>query len=328
MSKRVGVLIASVLVLAMPAVAQAYPIHVVGRGETLTSIAAADGLSEPALAAANGLGWNAEVAVGQIISIPPQGAAKTSSPRTGVSSSGGGESTRPGASAETSYGSGGEASGGSDYTVSFGDTLTGIAAAAGATVNELARLNGLEPDGLLLAGTVLRLPASSSLAGDSAPVSDSATPPSESAATEISLASDPPYPTDERVSGGEVADSAAYHGVPAALAEAIAWQESGFSNDEVSATGAVGVMQIEPSTWRWINAYLTGGETLAPAAASTNVSGGVLLLQHLLAESGGSEADAIADYYQGASSVAKYGMFPSTRQYVSDVLALARDFGG
>lgn len=319
MSKRVGVLIASVLFLAMPAAAQAYPIHVVGRGETLTSIAAADGLSEPALATANGLAWNADLIAGQIISIPPQGAAITSSSSTATSSSRTGESGE--STAATSYGSS-EAAGGGSYRVGFGDTLTGIAAAAGTTVSELARLNGLDPDGLLLAGTVLELPGGASY------VSESVTPPSESAATERSLSSDPPYPTDERVSGSEVADNAAYHGVPTALAEAIAWEESGFNNDEVSPTGAVGVMQIEPSTWKWINTYLTGGETLAPAAASTNVSGGVLLLRHLLAESGDNEAGAIADYYQGANSVARYGMFPSTKQYVDDVLALARNFGG
>jgi LysM repeat protein len=326
MSKRLGVLIASVLFLALPAAAQAYPIHVVESGETLTSIAAADGLSEPALAAANGLVWNADLISGQIISVPPKGVAMTTASSTAASSStsasGGGASGATSGSASASTTATSYSSGGGAYTVSFGDTLTGIAAAADTSVDELARLNGLDPDALLLAGTVLRLPGGSSY------VSDSVTPSSESAATEVSRASDPPYPTAERVSGSEVADTAAYHGVPAALAEAIAWQESGFNNDEVSATGAVGVMQIEPSTWQWINTRLTGGETLAPAAASTNVSGGVLLLRQLLAEADGNETDTVADYYQGASSVAKYGMFPSTRQYVSDVLTLARDFGG
>ena len=43
------------------------------------------------------------------------------------------------------------------------------------------------------------------------------------------------------------------NGVPAALAEAIAWQESGWNNDEVSGVGAVGVMQIVPTTWTWID---------------------------------------------------------------------------
>jgi LysM repeat protein len=45
----------------------------------------------------------------------------------------------------------------STYRVRPGDTLSGIAAAHGLTVTELAGLNRLDPQGLLLTGTTLRL---------------------------------------------------------------------------------------------------------------------------------------------------------------------------
>ena len=120
---------------------------------------------------------------------------------------------------------------------------------------------------------------------------------------------------------------AAANGVPASLADAIGWQESGFNNDLVSSTGATGVMQIEPATWAWIQSSLAGG-TLAPASAHDNVVGGVLLLHQLLADTGGDPALAAAGYYQGLSSVQQSGMYASTRGYVNDVLALRNQFAG
>ena len=54
------------------------------------------------------------------------------------------------------------------HRVRWGETLSGIAARAGVSMEELARFNGLNPTRPLLAGTVLRLPAPST-GGTSAP---------------------------------------------------------------------------------------------------------------------------------------------------------------
>jgi LysM repeat protein len=304
MHLRTMTLLSVAAALLLPATAQADYGHVVLPGETLSSIAASDGLSEPALAAANGLSPDAGVIVGQTIEIPPQTSANAAAASTTDTAS---------ASASTSQTATATAAGGGSYVVQPGDTLSAIASRAGTTVAQLAALNGLDPNSFLLAGTALQLPGASEAA--------TATP-----ATETGTGSGGPYPTEQYLSGSEVGNIAAANGLSPALAEAIGWQESGYNNAEVSPTGAVGVMQIEPSTWSWIQTHLSGG-ALAPASAADNVRGGVLLLKDLVSLTG-SDALAAAGYYQGIASVEQHGMYPSTQQYVNDVLALEHRLGG
>ncbi|MEA2198907.1 MAG: hypothetical protein QOJ25_2958 [Solirubrobacteraceae bacterium] len=300
--------VVAALVLAAPASAA---VHVVAAGETLTSVAAADGLSVDELAAANGLSTTAQLMSGQTVTIPPQ-SGSAGSAATGYTSA-----SSAAAPAGVNEGA---------YVVQPGDTLTAIAQRAGTTVASLAAVNGLDPNVYLVTGTVLSLngltPAG---VGPSGSVATSASaPPSTGSVAGTGL---PPYPTAESVSSGEVGSIASAQGVPASLAAAIGWQESGFNNDLVSPTGAAGVMQIEPGTWAWIQSSLAGG-SLAPASAHDNVLGGVLLLHQLLADTGGDSALAAAGYYQGLASVQQNGMYADTQTYVSDVLALRSQFGG
>lgn len=242
-----------VLLSTFPAAASANYPHVIQRGETLSSVAAVDGLSIAAIAAANGISVNSQLVAGNVLWIPPRGvetSAAASTPRTA--------------------------------TVQTATVQT-------ATVHTSA------------ARSTHTSSASSSIG---------------------------PYPTAERATTGEIAYIAAANGVPASLAEAIAWQESGWNNDEVSGIGAVGVMQIVPTTWRWIDQYLTPSDPLGPASAAENIRGGVLLIHQLLAVTGESYSLTAAGYYQGLASVRKYGMYPSTRQYVDDVLALQQRLAG
>jgi LysM repeat protein len=328
-------------------------VHVVAPGESLSSIAAQDGLSVQQLAAANGLSPDAPLIAGSTVQIPPQGAGLTGAP---VSSAVPSATTAPASSATTvsstaTTASGGDGDSDSDdpgstatvstatalpatagtgsYVVQPGDTLTAIAARAGMTVSQLAADNGLDPNAPLLSGAVLRL------GGGSQAVYVSSTTTSSSPATSqpVGAAAQgsptaPPYPTPERVTAPQVGSIAAANGVPASLADAIAWQESGFNNDLVSSADARGVMQILPGTWQWIQNTLNPGPPLAPASAADNVRGGVLLLHSLLSATGGDPAMAAAGYYQGLPSVQQNGMYPSTQQYVQDVLALEHQFGG
>jgi N-acetylmuramoyl-L-alanine amidase len=254
---RVRVPLLAVLVMCvLPASAAADYSHVVQRGETLTSVAAVDGLSIEAIAQANGISPQAELVAGQVLLIPPQ-------------------------TAETSAAT----------TTTTTTTVTQTVDTATETSTQTENTPYTEP----------AIPSSSQ---------------------------GPPEPTQQLVSSGDIATIAAENGVPASLAEAIAWQESGWNNDEVSGIGAVGVMQIVPSTWNWIDQYLTPSTPLGTASAAENIRAGVLLLHELLAVTSDNYATAIAGYYQGLASVKAHGMYPDTRLYVDDVLALQQRFGG
>ncbi len=219
-------------------------------------------------------------------------------------------------------------SSGGSYVVQPGDTLSAIAARAGVSVDALAAANGLDPNGVLLSGAVLALSGSSEATATpvSTTVPSAASQPIGPAAE--GTAGAPPYPTPETVSSSEVASIAASDGVSPSLADAIGWQESGFNNDLTSSAGAVGVMQILPGTWDWIQRTLTAGTALSPSSAADNVRGGVLMLHALLNSTGGDPALAAAGYYQGLASVQQNGMYTDTQQYVNDVMALRQRFGG
>jgi N-acetylmuramoyl-L-alanine amidase len=298
MRSKILFLIAALVLLAAPASASANFGHVVAPGESLTSVAAADGLSIDQLAAANGISSGTELVTGTVLQIPPQGGDATASAPAEPSQS-------VGESAPVSTGA---------YVVQPGDTLSAIAAANGTTVDQLAAANGLDPAGILLSGSTLSVSgggsASSAPAVSSAPTAGGA------------------QPTSETVSSSEVGQIAVDHGVSPSLAEAIGYQESGFNNDLVSPTGATGVMQIEPGTWSYIAHNLATPPPLSPASAQDNIRGGVLLLHSLLDATGGDPTLAAAGYYQGLASVRAHGMYNDTQQYVGDVMALRQRFGG
>jgi LysM repeat protein len=294
--------------LLSPACAAADFPHVVAPGESLTSVAATDGLTVDQLAAANGISPFTEIETGTTLLIPPQGSGYAPASATGEATT-----TPAAATPETSA---------TGYVVQPGDTLSSIAARAGTTVDALAAANGLDPEGVLLAGSTLDLSGASSSSTGAVSSTQPVGAPAEGSA------SDPPYPTPETVSASEVGSIAAQNGVPASLAEAIGWQESGFNNDLTSVDDARGVMQILPGTWNWIGSTLAGPAPLAPASAASNVRGGVLLLKWLLDNDGGDEATAAAGYYQGLPSVEQNGEYASTQQYVADVQSLQSQFGG
>jgi LysM repeat protein len=269
---------------------------VVQPGDTLTGIASRAGLSPDSLAAANGLSVNGVLVSGTVLHL--SGGAATVPVSTGSSSSSSGS-----------------------YVVQPGDTLSAIATRAGVSMPSLAASNGLDPNRVLVSGTVLHLSgspavASSASAAGSQPVGTAA----EGSPT------DPPYPTPERVTAPQVGSIAAANGVPASLAAAIAWQESGFNNAMVSGANARGVMQMTPGAWNYVQALT--GRRLDPNSAADNVSAGVLYLKNLLQQTGGDQNAAIAAYYQGLGSLRSRGMFDDTRRYVANVQALRARFGG
>jgi LysM repeat protein len=290
--------------LAMPSAASAEVSRTVRPGETLWSIASANGLLTSALAAYNGVAVDHQVVLGSTIRIPTAAEALavvngTSAPTTAVAAT-------PAAAPEPLGG----------YTVRPGDTLSGLAAQAGVPASAIAAMNGLDPDAFLLAGTVVKLPTG-------APTPAAAAEPAP-APVVVNAA---PDPTPVRLSSGQVTSIAAQHGAPAGLAAAIAWQESGFNNAMVSTANARGVMQVMPGTWQYVQENLASRQ-LNPDSAEDNVRAGSLYLARLLRDAGGDERLATAGYYQGLASVRKIGLLPETEQYVDNVMALRSRFGG
>jgi len=113
---------------------------------------------------------------------------------------------------------------------------------------------------------------------------------------------------------------AAAYGVDPRLARALAWMESGFQEDVVSSAGAVGVMQLLPETWQWVDSVLLGEPT--PRTYDGNVRAGVRYLRWQLDQFDGDVRLALAGYYQGARAVRDRGLFDDTKQYVAVILQL------
>ena len=109
-------------------------------------------------------------------------------------------------------------------------------------------------------------------------------------------------------------------GVDPKLARALAWMESGFQQDVVSSAGAIGVMQLLPETWGWVDTMLLGAAT--PRTYDGNVRAGVRYLRWQLDQFDGDVKLALAGYYQGARAVRERGLFEDTKQYVSVILQL------
>jgi soluble lytic murein transglycosylase-like protein len=296
-----------------PAAASAAVPHTVQPGETLWSIAMQSNLTTRSLAAFNGLSPDAQVVLGRTIQIPTVTEAAGALQQAGVAPAPAPATSTPAAStssqAPPALGA---------YSVRPGDTLSGIAARAGAPAAQIAAMNGLSLSGPLLAGTVIKLPT-----GAPAPAASTASAP----AAKPVVPNAAPYAVPARLDAGTIGSIASSEGVPSSLAAAIAWQESGFNNGMVSGANARGVMQVMPGTWQWVQNNLARSP-LNPNSATDNVRAGSLYLANLLRSTGGNVTQAVAGYYQGLDSVRRIGMYKDTEQYVANVLALQHRFGG
>lgn len=105
------------------------------------------------------------------------------------------------------------------------------------------------------------------------------------------------------------------YGISADLIKAVAKQESNYTSDIVSSSGAVGVMQLMPAT----AAYLG---VMNPYNAEENIMGGANLLSQLYKRYNGNIDLTLAAYNAGAGAVDSYGGVPSyAENYVAKVKA-------
>ncbi len=106
------------------------------------------------------------------------------------------------------------------------------------------------------------------------------------------------------------------YGVNYKFVLAIAMAESGLNHNAVSNKGAIGVMQIIPSTASLLN--------IDPYNVEQNIYGGVKYLKFLLDKYAGNYTLAAAAYNCGPKNVDKYNgipPFPETINYVRTVMA-------
>lgn len=113
-------------------------------------------------------------------------------------------------------------------------------------------------------------------------------------------------------------EAADKYGVSERLLKAIAYTESGFQSNITSSSGAMGIMQLMPST---ASAYGVAD----PYDAYQNIMGGAAVLKDLLNMFQGNQSLAIAGYNAGCGNVKKYGGVPpftETQNYVAKVTSL------
>lgn len=92
--------------------------------------------------------------------------------------------------------------------------------------------------------------------------------------------------------------------VPRALLFAVVHTESGFDPNAVSSAGALGLTQITPETFQWLQTKT--GEMLPDSALyepEVSVRYGALFYSMLLAEFGGDVRTAVAAYHAGRGQV-------------------------
>jgi soluble lytic murein transglycosylase-like protein len=197
------------------------------------------------------------------------------------------------------------------HVVRPGETATGLAVRFHAWTRELIALNRLGAAGGLRAGQRVRIPVVVSAARAARPATTSKPTPRRSGWRHW------------RMTRSEIRDAigreARRLGVPVALAQAIGWQESGWHQPVRSGAGAIGVMQVLPGTGVWMSLY--AGRPLDLRDTHDNITAGVTLVRVLLDQTSRTRT-AVAAYYQGLGAVRRHGLYPETRQYVANVLAV------
>ncbi len=269
-------------------------IHTVQPGDSVWAIARQYGISVAAVVEANDIADPSRIFAGQQLRI------------------GGTAPTTPGAAGRPAAPAAPEQV---IHVVRRGESLWGIANAYGSSVGAVAAANGIADPSRIFGGQRLVIPAPTSAApaaGSSAP----RMPPSMVSAV-----------AERDAIRRMIVEEASAQGVPAALALAVAWQESGWRQGIVSYAGAIGVMQLLPMTADWVGSTMLG-MSVDVHDARDNIRAGVRLLAHYMARYGADSDLVLAAYYQGQSAADRHGIYPVSRPYIASVRALMRIFGG
>ena len=253
--------------------------HVVQPGETLWLIGQAYGIDASAIAEANAIADADLIQVGEELWIPVGDEGEVAPEELAII-----------------------------HVVVAGDTVAGIAATYGVDALELATENGIESPYLIFPGQEITVVVPSTGPEPGAPAPQ---PPGNI---------DPEIPfIDRETVRATVIEVAQAWGWDPYLILSLAWRESTWDQRALSPAGAVGVMQLMPTTAEWAGPALVGRQTDYAFNVYDNVETGVAYLSHLRALTG-SDYLALASYFQGSASVERDGIFPVTREYALGII--------
>jgi N-acetylmuramoyl-L-alanine amidase len=185
------------------------------------------------------------------------------------------------------------------YVVRPGDTITAISRSYQTTVGRMIRDNQMRSPDLIFPGQKLTVPDLAAPRAATAPQVG----PRGAAARAI------------------IVRQARRHDLNPNFALALSFWESGWSQDAVSSTGAIGLMQIEPYTGSWAGPKMLG-RAVNLHDANDNAELGVALLRHYLDVFNGDPKLALAAYYQGETATHQHGIYRSSQSYVDGIWAL------
>lgn len=230
--------------------------YTIATGDTVSSIASRFGVSIQDILTANGLGWSSVIYAGRTLAIPGASSAPTVTPAAVVT-----PAATPAASTSNS--------GGQTYTIVAGDTISGIAAKFGVSVQSVLDANGLNLSSIIFSGRTLTI-------GGSAPAAPVAAAPVSAAPATVQPAS---VGTTVTPLSPEMAENAATivsvgrslgvsdYGLVIALAAAM--QESSLRNIDYGDRDSLGLFQQRPST-----GWGSSDQLLSPTYATRLFFGG------------------------------------------------------
>lgn len=292
--------------LAAPTKATSAPArtYTVKAGDSLSGIARKTGVPLQTLFALNKLGWTSTIYPGQKIILAksaasaPKPAVKAPAPKKGtttISVTVGPKKPAPAPKPSTP-----KPAATKTYTVRSGDSLWKISTRTGVPLKTLYALNRLTSSSIIYPGQVIKLNGKAAAPAPAKSAPAPSTSGTESVAQIKSI----------------ISSTAAAMGVDRSLALAIGEQESSFRQNVTSHAGAIGTMQVMPTSGIWASELV--GRQLNLRNTKDNITAGVAIIRQLVRTSPNLNI-AIASYYQGQYSVMNRGMYEDTKTYVSQV---------